>query len=173
MKKRNLFSMKIATLALAGALGGFPIFHAAAAETLPFSSDSAVSVAQHEAYDIVHQYETALNAGDTNAILTLFANDSVAEWDNKRTYATRQQKMDGYNDLFKIAKFKTVFSYDTINVYGDTALVRTHHHRGAAVVENGKKVIDLNREVFVLHKVDGTWKIVLYTFNTDPVQGEG
>jgi ketosteroid isomerase-like protein len=75
--------------------------------------------------------------------------------------------------LFKIAKFKTVFSYDAIIVNGDMALVRTHHHRGAAVIENGKKVIDLNREVFVLQKIDGAWKIILYTFNTDPVQGEG
>ncbi|WP_311541358.1 nuclear transport factor 2 family protein [Paraburkholderia sp. MM5384-R2] len=58
-------------------------------------------------------------------------------------------------------------------VYGDTAVVRTHHHVGATVIENGRKVTDYNREVFVLRKIDGTWKIVLYTFNTDPKQGEG
>jgi hypothetical protein len=40
-------------------------------------------------------------------------------------------------------------------------------------IENGKKVIDCNREVFMLRKIDGAWKIALYTFNTDPVQGEG
>ncbi|MQR02792.1 DUF4440 domain-containing protein [Glaciimonas sp. GS1] len=171
----NMPGRKLAMLTLAVTLGGIPVMHATAAETeaLPYSNDPAVSATQHEVYDVVHRYESALNAGDTKAILDLFANDSVAEWNDKRTYATRQQKMDGYGDLFKIAKFTTVFSYDAINVYGDTAVVRTHHHKGAAVVENGKKVIDLNREVFVLHKVDGAWKIVLYTFNTDPVQGEG
>lgn len=175
MRKRNLFGMKLTTLALAGALGGLPIFHANAteAETPPFSSDTSVRAAQQEVYNVVHQYEAALNAGDTNAIMDLFASDGVAEWNDKRTYATRQQKIDGYNALFKIVKFETVFSYDAINVYGDTAVVRTHHHRGATVLENGKKVLDLNREVFVLRKVEGAWKIVLYTFNTDPVQGEG
>jgi len=73
----------------------------------------------------------------------------------------------------RIANFSTKFAYDAINVYGDTAVVRTHHHVGAAVVENGKKGTDYNREVFVLRKIDGAWKIVLYTFDTDPKQGEG
>ncbi|WP_322104072.1 nuclear transport factor 2 family protein [Paraburkholderia sp. J41] len=147
--------------------------HAAAEEALPYAQDPAERAVQQQVYDVVHRYETALNAGDTATILNLFAEDSVAEWNDKRTYATRQQKTHGYDALFRIAKFTTVFSYDAINVYGDTAVVRTHHHKGAAVVENGKRVLDLNREVFVLHKIDGVWKIVLYTFNTDPVQGEG
>ncbi len=97
----------------------------------------------------------------------------MAEWNNKRTYATRQQKIDGYAALFKIAKFDTKFAYDAINIYGDAALVRTHHHKGAKVLEKGKEVLDYNREVFVLHKEGGVWKIVFYAFNTDPVQGEG
>ncbi|MBC8742715.1 nuclear transport factor 2 family protein [Paraburkholderia sp. UCT31] len=145
----------------------------AAKDAIPYSSDAAVSAGQREVYDVVHRYESALNAKDTEAIVGLFAEDSVAEWNDKRTYATREQRIAGYNALFKTAKFSTVFAYDAINVYGDTAVVRTHHHVGAAVIENGKKVTDYNREVFVLRKIDGTWKIVLYTFNTDPRQGEG
>ncbi|SAL32114.1 hypothetical protein AWB70_02092 [Caballeronia cordobensis] len=103
----------------------------------------------------------------------LFANGSVAEWNGKRTLATRQQKIDAYDSVFRIAKFNTVLDYDSIDVYGDTAVVRTHHQRGSVVVLNGKNVLDYNREVFVLRKTDGKWKIVLYTFNTDAVQGEG
>ncbi|OOG60306.1 nuclear transport factor 2 family protein [Rhodanobacter sp. C03] len=175
MKRHDLFRTKVAALVLAGALGVLPALHAKDAATTPFpvSSDPAVSAEQHAVYAVVHQYESALNAGDTKAIVDLFAKDSVAEWNEKHTYATRQQKIDGYGALFKIAKFSTVFEYDAVNIYGDAAVVRTHHHVGAAVIENGKKVIDYNREVFVLNKVDGVWKIVLYTFNTDPVQGEG
>jgi ketosteroid isomerase-like protein len=175
MQKHSPFNTKIVALVVAGVLGAFSALHAKDAETAPFplSSDAAVSAEQHAVYGVVHQYESALNAGNTNAIVDLFAKDSVAEWNEKHTYATRQQKIDGYGGLFRIAKFSTVFAYDAVNVYADAAVVRTHHHLGAAVVENGKKVIDYNREVFVLNKVDGTWKIVLYTFNTDPVQGEG
>jgi ketosteroid isomerase-like protein len=51
--------------------------------------------------------------------------------------------------------------------------VRTHHHRGATVtrISDGATLIDLNREVFVLEKQQGQWKIVVYTFNTNPIQG--
>lgn len=175
MKKYDTFRMTVAMLALVGTLGGSQIAQAAASETgtPPFSSDPAVSASQRAVYAVVHQYETALNAKDTKAILDLFANGSVAEWNGKRTLATRQQKIDAYDSVFRIAKFNTVLDYDSIDVYGDTAVVRTHHQRGSVVVLNGKNVLDYNREVFVLRKTDGKRKIVLYTFNTDAVQGEG
>jgi ketosteroid isomerase-like protein len=139
----------------------------------PFSSDPVLSAQQHAAYDVVHRYELLLNAADTVGILDLYAPDSVAEWNDRPTLATRQEKADAYDALFKVAKFSTVFGYAGIDVSGDTAVVRTYHHKGAIVLEGGKEVVDLNREVFVLHKIGDAWKIALYIFNTDPVQGEG
>lgn len=162
-----------AVLVFALSLSAIAGAHAGEKAALPYVQDPAVRAVQKQVYDVVHRYEAALNAGDTPTILNLFAEDGVAEWNDKHTYATRQQKIDGYNELFKIAKFSTVFAYDAINVYGNTAVVRTHHHKGAAVIENGQKVLDFNREVFVLTKINGVWKIVLYTFNTNPTQGEG
>jgi ketosteroid isomerase-like protein len=138
-----------------------------------FSADPAVSAAQHAAYDVVHQYEQYLNAGNTEGIVDLFTPQSVAEWNDKPTFATREEKAAGYDALFKIAKFSTVFGYASIDVSGDMAVVRTFHHKGAAVLENGKQVTDFNREVFILRKINGVYKMVFYMFNTDPVQGEG
>jgi ketosteroid isomerase-like protein len=125
-----------------------------------YSTDPTVSAEQHAAYAVVHQYEQYLNAGNTAGILDLFAPQSVAEWNDKPTFATRQEKAAGYDPLFKIAKFTTVFGYASIDIYGDTAVVRTFHHKGATVMENGKRVPDFNREVFILRKTDGTYKIV-------------
>ena len=159
----------IAALAIASAM---PV-QAAPEPAVQFSSDQAVAAQQRAAYDVVHRYEQLLNTGDTTAILKLFASDSVAEWNDKPTFATAKEKADAYDALFKVAKFTTVFGYASVNAYGDTAVVRTFHHKGATVMEGGKEVVDLNREVFVLHKIDGEYKIVLYIFNTDPVQGEG
>ena len=138
-----------------------------------FAADPTVAAGQRAVYAVVHRYETLLNAGDTAAILDLFAPDSVAEWNDKPTFATRQEQKDAYDALFRVATFTTVFGYAGIDVHGDTAVVRTYHHRGATVREGGKDVVDLNREVFVLRKLDGQWKISLYIFNTNPVQGEG
>jgi ketosteroid isomerase-like protein len=150
--------------------------HGFAAESgvpFAFSTDPAVSARQHAAYDVVHRYEQLLNAGDTAGILELFAPESVAEWNDKPTFASRREKADAYDALFKIAKFSTVFGYAGIDVSGDTAVVRTYHHKGATVLEGGKEFVDLNREVFVLRNSANGWKIILYIFNTDPVQGEG
>ncbi len=173
MKQTLSLRPAVALLVAALACGLTP---ARAAETAPafaFSADPAVSAGQHAAYDVVHRYEELLNAGDTAGILALYAPGSVAEWNDKPTFTTTEEKKGAYDALFNIAKFTTVFGYAGIDVVGDTAVVRTFHHRGATVMEGGKEVVDLNREVFVLHRIDGAWKISLYIFNTDPVQGEG
>ncbi|RYB06586.1 YybH family protein [Lichenibacterium ramalinae] len=163
-------------VALLGAALAYGLTPAWAAETVPafaFSTDPAVSAGQHAAYDVVHRYEDLLNAGDTAGILALFAPGSVAEWNDKPTFTTVDEKKGAYDALFRVAQFTTVFGYAGIDVVGDTAVVRTFHHKGASVMEGGKEVVDLNREVFVLHNIGGAWKISLYIFNTDPVQGEG
>jgi ketosteroid isomerase-like protein len=186
VKTLNLFPSRLPTFPLAVALVAIAPSNATGigARIAPNSSDTAVgpfddpvinletTADQQEVYQMIRRYEAGLNAADTNAIVNLFADDSVAEWNNRRTYATRQQKIDGHNEQFKMAKLSTVLALDAINVYGDTAVVRTHHTVGQTVIENGK-MLDFNREVFVLRKVDGVWKIVLYMCNNDPVQGEG
>jgi ketosteroid isomerase-like protein len=137
------------------------------------ASDAATSADQRLVYMLIHQYEQLLNTGSTEAIVDLFTIDSVIEWNNTPTFTTRQQKVDGYNALFGIAKISTAFVYDVIDVYGNIAIVRTHHPVGATVIVNGKSVLDYNREVFVLRKQADGWKILVYTFNTNPIQGQG
>ena len=167
--------MRLAVILLCAAIAGSiaPAKAASGEATFAFSADPAIADRQRAAYDVVHQYEQYLNAADTERILDLFAPQSVAEWNDKPTFVTRDQKQAGYNALFKIAKFSTVFGYASIDIDGDVAIVRTFHHKGAAILENGKPVPDYNREVFILRKLNGVYKIVFYMFNTDPVQGEG
>jgi ketosteroid isomerase-like protein len=79
-----------------------------------------------------------------------------------------------YEALFKEIKFTTDFQYDAVDVHGDLAIVRTHHPVGQVEVslKDGSQKLDFNREIFVLRRIGGDWKIVLYTFNTQPRQGE-
>lgn len=171
-----IFNRSILAAASIGAVvcgSSFSTRIGATRENFTFSADPGVSAQEHIAYDVVHRYERLLNAGDTAGILELFAPDGIAEWNDKPTLATRDELKAAYDALFKIAKFSTVFGYASIEVYNDTAVIRTYHHKGATVLEGGKEVVDLNREVFVLRKQLGQWRIKLYIFNTDPVQGEG
>ena len=168
--------MRFAAVLLCAAMAGSmapPAKAASDSAAFDFSADPAIGAQQRAAYAVVHQYEQYLNKGNTPGILTLFAPQSVAEWNDKPTFATLAQKQAGYDALFKIAKFSTVFGYASIDVDGDIAVVRTFHHKGAAVLENGKSIPDYNREVFILRRLNGEYKIVFYMFNTDPVQGEG
>jgi hypothetical protein len=54
------------------------------------------------------------------------------------------------------------------------AIVRTHHPVGQTELhlKDRSKTLDFNREIFVLRRMGTEWKIVLYTFNTQPRQGE-
>jgi ketosteroid isomerase-like protein len=165
----------VAVLAVIATFAG-PVQHTVAQDlpaNISASTNEATSADQRLVYRVVHQYEQSLNAGNAEAIVDLFAPDGVAEWNEKPTFVTRQQKIDGYNALFQIAKFSTAFAYDAIDVYGNVAIVRTHHDVGAAATVNGKSILDYNREVFVLRKQANGWKIILYTFNTNPIQGQG
>jgi len=167
------FRARLAAILISCTTSVAPAFAAEPAQPYAFSSNPTVAADQHAAYDVVHRYEALLNAGDSDGILKLYAPESVAEWNDKPTAATEAERKQIYDALFKAAKFTTVFGYATISGYGDTAVVRTFHHKDATVLEGGKEVVDLNREVFVLRRIAGEYKIVLYIFNTDPVQGEG
>lgn len=142
--------------------------------TYPVSSNAEVAGQQKAVYDTVIRYQNALNSGDTQTILSLFADESYSQWNNKPTADTTEKRRQQYDTLFKEEKFQTQFAFDTIRINGNTAYVRTHHHLGATVtrLSDGATILDLNREVFILEKQDdGAWKIVLYTFNTNPIQG--
>ncbi|MFY3768866.1 hypothetical protein AHYW_004251 [Providencia manganoxydans] len=131
------------------------------------------SNAQKEVLDVIMKYQKALNAGNTKEIISLYANESYSQWNNLLTADSKEKKEDQYNNLFSKEKFNTDFAIDTIWVDGNTAFVRTHHHNGSVVTDTKeqKTILDLNREVFILHKENGEWKIILYTFNTNPLQG--
>lgn len=144
-------------------------------EAYAFSSDSAVAAQQKAVYDVVNRYQDALNSGNIDTILSLYGKTSYSQWNNKVTADTTEKRRQQYTDLFKTEKFVTEFGYDSVYVNGDMAYVRTHHHVGqvVTVLKDGSKVLDKNREIFVLEKQEGQWKIVIYTFNTNPVQGQG
>lgn len=97
--------------AVLGAVLLQPLAHAAIepGPNFTFATDPAVAVQQRSAFDVVHRYEQLLNVGDTTGILALFAPDGIAEWNDKPTFATFQEKRDAYDALFRIAKFTTVF----------------------------------------------------------------
>jgi ketosteroid isomerase-like protein len=139
-----------------------------------YSPIAPVAAAQRQVKGVVERYQDGLNSSDFARIRPLFAPDAVAEWDEKATVIGAEAMAKPYEELFKEIKFNTDFQYDAVDVYGDVAIVRTHHPVGQTELrlKDGSKTLDFNREIFVLRRMGAEWKIMLYTFNTQPRQGE-
>jgi ketosteroid isomerase-like protein len=139
-----------------------------------YSKDADVAAVQKKVKAVVERYQDGLNSSDFSKIRPLFAKDAVAEWNEKKSMVGVEAMAKPYEDLFKAIKFNTDFQFDAVDVYGDVAIVRTHHPVGQTelLLKDKTKKLDFNREIFVLRRMDGEWKIILYTFNTQPKQGE-
>ncbi len=138
-----------------------------------YSADPAVAAAQHVVKATIETYQKGLDSSDTNAILPLFADDAVVEWTGKPTFVGQDALTVPYQQLFQDSKFTTEFQYDAVDVYDNIAIVRTHHLKGQTELnlKDGSKTLDFNRELFILRKTGADWKIILYSFNTQPQQG--
>lgn len=141
---------------------------------LRYSADLRMAAEQKSAKAFVEGYQAALNNSDFPAIRTFFAPDAVAEWNEKQTMVGADAMRGPYEALFRTTKFNTDFQFDAADIYGDTAIVRTHHPVGQAelAIGTGKRTLDFNREIFILRRFGPEWKIVLYTFTAQPKQGE-
>ena len=160
-------SMMAGTMAAAAQDGG-------PTGALHYSADPRMAAEQKSAKAFVEGYQAALNSSNFTMIRRFFAPDAVAEWNEKQTMVGVDAMRGPYEALFRTTKFNTDFQFDAADIYGDTAIVRTHHPVGQAEsnIITGKKTLDFNREIFVLRRFGADWKIVLYTFTSQPKQGE-
>lgn len=139
-----------------------------------YSSDPAIEGLQRGAKKVIEQYQAGLAAGDAAALKALFTPDAVLEANGVATLLGADAVEAGLKQMFQKNKYSTVFLVDAVDIYGDIAIVRTHHPVGQTIanITTGEKTLDFNREVFVLRKLPAGWRIVLYTFNQQPRQGE-
>jgi ketosteroid isomerase-like protein len=139
-----------------------------------YSVNPQLATVQREVKSVVERYQDGLNSSDFARIRSTFALDAVAEWNEKATVIGVEAMAKPYEQLFNEIKFNTDFQFDAVDIYGDVAIVRTHHPIGQTElhIKDGAKTLDFNREIFVLRRMNTDWKIVLYTFNTQPRQGE-
>ncbi len=139
-----------------------------------YAQEAQLAAVQKKVKAVVERYQDGLNSSDFAKIRPLFAPDAVAEWNEKATVIGIDAMAQPYETLFQAIKFDTDFQYDAVDIYGEIAIVRTHHPVGQTELhlKDGSKTLDFNREIFVLRRMDGDWKIILYTFTTQPRQGE-
>ena len=110
-------------------------------------------------------YRDALNASDVSKVLTLYTNDGVFMPSNGPSAIGQEQLKSSYEFVFKTIQLNIEFFIDEIVVNGDYAFARTISKGTTLIHADGQTVPEENRELFILQKTDGKWKISRYMFN--------
>ena len=114
---------------------------------------------------VLMSYENALNNSDTKSVLTLYSEDGVFMPSEAPTSIGKEAVGNAYNFVFSQIKLNIKFSIDEIIVNGNHAFARTISRGTTDVLALAINVPEENRELFVLVKEDGNWKIARYIFN--------
>ncbi|MBL7991870.1 MAG: SgcJ/EcaC family oxidoreductase [Candidatus Kapabacteria bacterium] len=114
---------------------------------------------------LLFSYRDALNASDVNKVLPLYTSDGVFMPSGAPSALGQEQVKAAYQSVFTSIQLTIEFYIDEIVVHGDYAFARTTSKGTTLIHANGQTVAEENRELFVLQKAGGQWKISRYMFN--------
>lgn len=145
----------------------------ASCEATPTSNNSSIqnqtNMNIHEETAAISElllaYRDALNTSDVEAILTLYTVDGVFMPTGAPTSIGQEQVKDAYEFVFRNIQLTIEFQIDEIELAGDYAFARTTSRGSTLIHATGATIAEENRELFVLQKVQGQWKIARYMFN--------
>lgn len=114
---------------------------------------------------ITTTYRDALAASDANAITEAFTEDGVVMPPEGATYRGSDAVKGNYEGIFSSVGLDLQFDIDEIVIDGDYGFVRSTSDGTATVLADSSSAPEVNRELWVVHKVDGQWKIAFYMYN--------
>lgn len=117
----------------------------------------------------LQRYETALNAADTNAVMALYATDSVFMPQHSLPAVGRDAVRVAYNKVFASIKLDIRFEIDEIRLLSpEWAMARTRSNGTLKVLGSSHAPSpEANQEIFLLHHdQDGQWRFARYIFST-------
>ncbi len=114
---------------------------------------------------LLFAYRDALNASSTERVLELYTPDGVFMPSGGPTAVGQEQVKGAYDFVFSQIQLNIEFFVDEISVQGDIAFARSQSRGNTLIHANGQTAPEENRELFVLQKSNGQWKIARYMFN--------
>jgi len=118
-----------------------------------------------EIKNLLFAYRDALNASDVSKVLPLYTEDGIFMPSGAPTSMGTEQVKGAYEFVFSNIKLSIEFYIDEITVNGEYAFARTTSKGSTLIHATGETVPEENRELFVLQKENGSWKIDRYMFN--------
>ena len=114
---------------------------------------------------LLFSYRDALNASNVNKVLLLYTQEGVFMPSNAPTSIGQEQVKGAYEFVFNSIQLNIEFFIDEVVVNGEYAFARTTSRGTTLIHATGESVPEENRELFVLQKENGEWKIARYMFN--------
>lgn len=115
---------------------------------------------------VLKQYQDALNASSTPQVMRLYAADGVFMAQNFQTAVGTDEVRKAYDTTFNMITLSVEFNIiEVVPLNSKWAFARTAS-AGKVKVKAGGGGPEANQELFVMQKVDGTWKIARYCFST-------
>ncbi|MQY45862.1 SgcJ/EcaC family oxidoreductase [Rhizobiales bacterium RZME27] len=132
------------------------------------SAGKTADVVQADIEKVLQTYELALNAADTDKVLTVFDPDGVFMAPNSPSAVGDDAIRAAYSGIFQMITFDTELTVEEIvQVAPKWAFVRTSSNGHVTVNAIKQRVPDANHELFIFHQGDDdTWKIARYSFAT-------
>ncbi|MBV9566867.1 MAG: SgcJ/EcaC family oxidoreductase [Hyphomicrobiales bacterium] len=117
--------------------------------------------------DSLGSYNDALNAGKTDAVLPLYADDGVFMAPYSQSAVGKAAVRVAYDAVFRELKFSVKFNIAELVIMAPGwAYVRTNSAGTTDHHSTGKTTAEANQELFIFKKDgDGEWRIARYSFS--------
>ncbi|OHU22172.1 hypothetical protein BKG76_16850 [Mycobacteroides franklinii] len=120
---------------------------------------------EHDIRELLSTYEQALNNSDATLAASCYATDGVFLPTAQPT-ATGDGLRQAYEQIFDAIRLNVTFTIDELVVASDDIAYALTRSKGTqTVLSDDARSAESNREVFVIHKENGAWKIARYMFN--------
>ena len=120
---------------------------------------------QREIKKVLFSYRDALNESNVEKVLSLYTENGVFMPSGAPTAIGQEQLKGTYEFVFSNIQLNIEFYIDEIEIVGEYAFVRSTSKGTTFIHASGETVPEENRELFVLKKENGSWKIDRYMFN--------
>ena len=130
------------------------------------SDKSNKSVADKNAIEkLIYQYGDAINSSSVEKVLAVYTKDGVLMGQAAPTASGQEQLKGTYEYVFSQIKLNLTFTILEVTIDRDYALVRSESAGTTTVLSNNQSGPDAYRELFVVKKENGSWKIARYMYN--------
>jgi|SRR5215469_9565455 len=116
---------------------------------------------------VLAEYERALNASNTEAVMKLYAPDGVFMPQNFPSSVGAAAVRKAYDGVFQAIKLTVKFDVAEVRQLApEWVMARTNSAGTVRVNATGASSAEANQELFVFQKIGPDWKIAWYCFST-------